>query len=86
MIYYKIRSKKDPELFLAGTPKYNRFCSYGRIFQTRGLLRAFLTRSLDSPSAAMSDWEIVKLELVIREVNSVNEIIDPKLLIKLLSR
>lgn len=84
MIYYKIRNKADPELFISGTPIYHRFDKYGRVFQKLGMLRAFLTRSI--PRVDISNWEVVEIEQVIKEVKSVNDVIDPKHLVKLLAR
>lgn len=85
---FKIRSKNKPELFLKGTPYYHRYDKTGRIFSNLGKLRAFLTGVMNSSrfQESLNNWEIVELEIVIKEVKTVNDVIDPKKLIQILSR
>lgn len=86
MIYYKIRKKSDPELFVRGTPMYHKFDNTGRIFQKLGHLRTFLTGVMGHPykEIDISDWEIVELEMVVKEVKNVHEVLTPKKIKELL--
>lgn len=86
MIVYKIRNKNKPELFLKGTPTYNSWDKDGRIFQTLGKLRAFLTNSLKHDHVNVGLWEIIELELVELSAKGVHEMIKPKQLIKMLKK
>ena len=88
MIYYKIRCKDNPAMFVSGTPNYNRYDNIGRIFQKIGSLRSFLTIVMNDQqeSRKISDWEIVELEMVIKEVKGVHEVITQKKLIELLKK
>lgn len=88
MIYYKIRSKKFPDQWVKGTPYYLSYDSRGRVFQTLGSLRAFITGVLnyDRSASHISDWDIIEFEMTIKEVKGVHDIITPKKLIELLSR
>ena len=42
-IFYKIRYKDNPELYIKGTPGYQSVDKSGRTFQSIGALRTFLT-------------------------------------------
>lgn len=88
MIYYKIRKKSDPTQYVKGTPYYLSYDKSGRIFQTMGRLRSFITIVMDDyrRSHDISDWEIVELEMVIKEVKGVHEVITAKKLKELLTR
>lgn len=88
MIVYKIRNKNNPEKFLTGTPTYTNWDKTGRMFQTIGKLRTFLTNTLkvQKPGKNIGDWEIVEYELTVKSVNDVHEIIKPEQLVKMLSR
>ena len=87
MIYYKIRCKSDPTKFISGTPVYHSYDSLGRFFPTIGKLRTFLTLVMNSRSDDdISNWEIVELEMVIKEVKGVHEVITQKKLIELLTK
>ena len=92
MIYYKIRKKDDPELFVKGTPFYQSYDKSGRIFQTLGQLRTFVTGVMNSDSRSdrgrnrVSEWEVVELEMVIKEVKGVHEIITAKKLKELIMK
>lgn len=88
MIYYKIRLKDNPELFVKGTPVYHSTDNTGRIFQKIGQLRAFITQVMNSKwrEADLSNWEIVELEMVIKEVKGVHEIVTPKRIKELMMR
>ena len=96
MIYYKIRYKDDKEKYVKGTPAYQSSDKTGRIFQTLGQLRSFLTgvmnsdafyaRKGETPRNRLAEWEVVELEMVIKEVKGVHEVITQKKLIELLTK
>jgi len=88
MIYYKIRSKDNPAMFVSGTPYHNHYDNIGRIFQKIGGLRSFLTvvMSNQHQSHKISDWEIVEMEMIVKEVKGVHEVITQKKLIELLTK
>jgi len=92
MIYYKIRKKDDPELYVKGTPYYQSYDKSGRIFQTLGQLRTFVTGVMNSDGRSdsgrnrVSEWEVVELEMVIKEVKGVHEIITAKKLKELIMK
>ena len=75
-------------MFVSGTPNYNRYDNIGRIFQKIGSLRSFLTIVMNDQhqSRKISDWEIVELELSVKEVKGIHEVITQKKLIELLTK
>ena len=87
MIYYKIRSKKNPELFRKADGTWN---GSGKVYDTLGKLRATITNNLNSYSEysrrSTEDWEIVEFEVVVKEVKQLHEIIKPERLVDLLKR
>jgi hypothetical protein len=92
MIIYKIRHKETGK-FLKGTPTYhsydNAYHSYdndGRIFQTLGELRSFLTAILkyEHTRGRVAVWDIIEYELTENSVKGVHEVIKPEQLIKML--
>jgi len=85
---YKIRLKNNPDKYVRGTPSYISTDTQGRIFQTLGRLRMFLNSVMSdrNRSGNISNWEIVELEVVIKEVKGVHEIITPEKLVELLKR
>lgn len=85
MIVYKIRNKSNSELFLTGTPTYHRWEKTGRMFQTIGKLRTFLTNALKG-NGNIGEWYIVEYELAEVSVKGVHEMIKPEQLIKLLTK
>ena len=95
-IFYKIRKKDEPEMFVKGTPYYQSYDSNGRIFQTLGALRTFLTGVMSIDSAhnressrqknRVSDWEVVELEMSVKEVKGIHEVITAKKLKELLMK
>lgn len=85
--YYKIRRKSNPEMFVKGTPYYLSHDKTGRIFQKLGQLRTFLTGVINANRTSnMDDWEIVELEMVVKDVKGVHELIKPEKLVDLLKR
>ena len=96
MIYYKIRLKSDPELYVKGTPEYLSSDKTGRIFQSLGQLRTFLTGVMNvdewsnkaggTPKNRVANWEVVELEMVVKEVKGVHEVITAKKLKQLIMK
>lgn len=87
-VYYKIRSK-ETGLYIKGTPYYHSYDGTGRIFQKMGQLRAFLTGIMNRQygrEVNFSDLEIVELEMVVKEVKEVIDVVDPKKIIEILKR
>jgi hypothetical protein len=95
-VMYKLRYKDNPELFVKGTPAYLSYDKSGRIFQTLGQLRTFLTNVMSDDSAEnrrfnsntnrLSLWDVVEIEMVVKEVKGVHEVISPKKLVELLQK
>ena len=94
--YYKIRYKNDTEKYIKGTPAYQSSDKTGRIFQSLGQLRTFLTGVMNNDSwyarkgetsrNRVADWEVVELEMVVKEVKEVHEVITAKKLKELLMK
>ena len=86
---YKIRKRDNPELFVKGTPYYQTYDKEGRIFTTLGKLRTFLTNVMSADDRSdrngrISDWEVVELEMIVKEVKGIHEVITAKTLKKIL--
>lgn len=79
MLYYKIRSKKDPELFRLADGRWNKS---GKVYDTLGKLRATITYNMNSSSdytrKQVQDWEVVEFEVRVKEVKQLIDVIDPK--------
>ena len=87
-VYYKIRHK-EKGLYVKGTPYYHSYDGTGRIFQKMGQLRAFLTGVLNRQygrDVNLSDWEIVELEMVVKNTKEVIDVVDPKKIVEILAR
>ena len=94
--YYKIRYKDNPEMYIKGTPAYQSCDKTGRIFQSLGQLRTFLTGVMNqdswdvkhggNPRNRVADWEVVELEMVVKDVKGVHEVITAKKLKELLMK
>lgn len=95
-IYYKIRYKNDPEKYIKGTPAYQSYDKTGRIFQSLGQLRTFLTGVMNTDEwnnnrgstsrNRVAEWEVVELEMVVKEVKGVHEVITANKLKELLMK
>lgn len=95
-VMYKLRYKDNPELFVKGTPAYLSYDKSGRIFQTLGQLRTFLTSIMSADDRInridktnrnrLSLWDVVEFEMVVKEVKHVNDVITKKKLIELLKK
>lgn len=76
MIYYKIRSKKDPSLFRTSSGAWN---SSGKVYDTLGKLRTLITTKINSYSdysrQEIANWEIIEYEVQEKAVKGVHEII-----------
>lgn len=92
MIYYKIRKKDDPEMYVSGTPYYQSYDRTGRIFQKIGPLRTFLTCVMNSDSRSdsgrnrVAEWEVVELEMIVKDVKGIHEVITSKKLKELIMK
>ena len=98
LTYYKLRKKDDPSLFVKGTPMYQSYDSKGRVFQSLGAIRTFITSVMSSDGSynkytsgsgnknRVADWEVVEYEIVEREVKGIHEIITAKKLKELLMK
>ena len=96
--YYKIRLRDNPEKYIKGTPASHRYDKTGRIFQSLGQLRTFLTTVMNNDASynrygnsgtnqnRVADWEVVELEMVVKEVKGVHEVITAKRLKELIMR
>ena len=87
MNYYKIRSKKNPELYRKADGTFNKA---GKVYDTIGKLRAVITQHLNSYSdyqrRKLDDWEIVEFEVTVKEVKQLHEIVRPEKVFDLLRK
>ena len=65
---------------------YRQWSTKGKTFDTIGKLRSFLTRCIHDKNMAktMHEFEIVELEVSVRNIKEVHEIVKPEKLIELL--
>lgn len=79
LTYYKIRSKKDPELYRLADGRWNKS---GKVYDTLGKLRATITNNMNSYSEytreKVQDWEIVEFEVRVKEVKQLVDIVKPE--------
>ena len=85
MIQYKIRNKSHPTLYREGGVR-PRWTKNGKIWSTRGKLRSTITMIINYRTESFSDWEVVEYEVSELGSKDVNDIIDPKKLIDILTR
>ncbi len=84
MIYYKIRSKKNPDMFRKADGSWNKS---GKVYDTLGKLRSTLTNNMKSyRSVDMSDWEVVEYEVLVKEVKDLHLVIKPERLLEYLGK
>jgi hypothetical protein len=86
VIYYKIRSKKDPTLFRKANGTWNKS---GKVYDTLGKLRSTLTLCVNRYSVErnqVSDWDIVEYRVEVSAVKDVHEVMDPRRIVELMSR
>lgn len=95
-IYYKIQHKITKEYSKGGayvgpegtgwhwTPKG------GKVWDTLGKLRAHLTSHLPKytgdRATDMSNWEVIELEMTVKDRKAVHEVMDPKKILQLLKQ
>lgn len=84
--YYKIRKKSDPEQYLKGTPVYYGYDKSGRVFQSLGAVRTFLTNVLNSEHrrSQLNDWQVVSYVMQLKDIQEIHDVVKPEKLIKLL--
>ena len=79
LTYYKIRSKKEPELYRLADGRWNKS---GKVYDTLGKLRATITNNMNSHSdytrRQVQDWEIVEFEVRVKEVRQLIDIVKPE--------
>ena len=79
LTYYKIRSKKNPELYRMAGGSWN---SSGKVYDTLGKLRSTITLNMNSHSdytrKQVQDWEIVEYEVRVREVKQLIDVVKPE--------
>jgi hypothetical protein len=87
MIYYKIRSKTNPDLFRKADGSWNKS---GKVYDTLGKLRTTITLNMNSYSEyvrdKVKDWEIVEYEVSVKSVKHLADVIDPKKIFELLGK
>ncbi len=86
MKYYKIQSKRDPKMYLIGTPTYHSYDKNGRLFNNIGKLRTFLTGVMSNEYRRkdLADWKIVEIELTVTDILELTDVIKPEKIMKLL--
>jgi len=83
-------------MYVSGTPVYQSYDKTGRIFQKIGQLRTFLTGVMNSdsyysrkgntPRNRVAEWEVVELEMIVKDVKGVHEVITAKKLKELIMK
>lgn len=86
--YYKLKSKSNPDMYVKGTPVYHNYDKNGRVFQSMGALRTFITNVMNNTyrNNDVTDWQVVEYEMQVRDIREVHEIIKPEKLVKLLKK
>lgn len=79
LTYYKIRNKKNPELFRKADGTWN---TSGKVYDTLGKVRAIITQHMNSTSdyyrGKIQDWEFVEYEVTVKEVRQLIDIVKPE--------
>lgn len=87
LTYYKIRNKKNPELFRKADGTWN---TSGKVYDTLGKLRAIITQHMNSTNdyyrSKVQDWEFVEYEVQVKEVKQLIDIVKPEKVWNLLKR
>lgn len=94
LTYYKIRhkvtglySKGSSYSNAEGTNSY--WSKSGKTWDTLGKLRAHITMHLPTPyrkGTDMTNWEVVEMEMVVKEVKGIMNVIDPKKFLDILKQ
>lgn len=73
-------------MYVKGTPVYHGYDKNGRVFQSMGALRSFITNVMNNTyrNNDVTDWQVVEYEMQVRDIREVHEIIKPEKLVKLL--
>ena len=87
LTYYKIRNKKNPELFRKADGTWN---TSGKVYDTLGKVRAIITQHMNSTSdyyrGKIQDWEFVEYEVTVKEVRQLIDIVKPEKVWELLKK
>ena len=85
--FYKLRKKDTTDQYVKGTPAYFSYDKSGRIFQKLGHLRSFLTTCMKGYRGQdITEWEVVELEMIEREVKQIVDVVKPEKIVELLKR
>lgn len=87
LTYYKIRNKKNPELFRKADGTWN---TSGKVYDTLGKVRSIITQHMNSTSdyyrGKIQDWEFVEYEVTVKEVRQLIDIVKPEKVWELLKK
>lgn len=85
MIVYKIRKKDNEPIasYVKGTPAYHNYDKSGRIFESIGRVRSFITTCLKR-KRSVRDWEVVEFDLTVKNVLTVSQTVTSQTLAKML--
>lgn len=72
MKYYKLRSRTNPELFRKADGSFNKT---GKVYDTLGKLRTFLTTHIRYQKGLPADLEVVEYEVKETAVKRLDEVI-----------
>jgi hypothetical protein len=81
MIYYKLRSRSNPELFRKADGSFNKS---GKVYDTIGKLRSFLTHEIRSSKGLPTDLEVVEYEVKELSVKRLDQLITKDRLLELI--
>lgn len=86
--YYKIRKKSEPDLYLKGTPAYHSYDKSGRVFQSLGAVRTFITNVMNNEyrRSQLDDWQVVSYVMQLRDIKDIVDIVKPEKIVELLKR
>lgn len=72
MKYYKLRSRTNPEMFRKADGSFNKT---GKVYDTLGKLRSFLTTHIRYQKGLPADLEVVEYEVTEVSVKRLDEVI-----------
>lgn len=81
MKYYKLRSQKNPELFRKTDGSFN---TSGKVYDTLGKLRSFLTTHIRNQKGLPADLEVVEYEVKEVSIKRLDEVITKDRLLELI--
>jgi hypothetical protein len=83
--YYKIRSKKNPELFRMANGKWNK---HGKVYDTLSKLRSVITMNMNSDyhRQQVQDWEFIEFTVSVNEVKQLIDVIHPDKIFEMLKK